>query len=274
MYEYPIYLIFSGHPLFLDKILPLLAIKISLDASMEKFWIGFLSAATLLTFYHYFSIPLQVESFYTQCSPDRDNLCLYGQSDGTWEVALPCEEVPPELPEPALGVNFARDGMKRSDWLSLVAVHSDSWLMAVAFYNGARLDQEGRRQLFNDINSLPTCFEIVSGRASTKPVGVGAAQVNKRGSVGNNSGKRQRVGGSSRYKEEEEDEEEEEEEDGAGNGGDGDDCPNCGRQYRTGEFWIACDICDRWFDGKCVNMNQAKADRQPDWKCPGCVRGR
>ena len=24
------------------------------------------------------------------------------------EVTLPCEEVPPELPEPALGINFAR----------------------------------------------------------------------------------------------------------------------------------------------------------------------
>lgn len=42
-----------------------------------------------------------------------------------------------------------RDGMTRSDWLSLVAVHSDSWLMAVAVYNAARLNANGRRQLFN-----------------------------------------------------------------------------------------------------------------------------
>ena len=34
-----------------------------------------------------------------------------GNSDGTWKVGLPVEEVPPELPEPALGINFARDGM-------------------------------------------------------------------------------------------------------------------------------------------------------------------
>jgi len=27
---------------------------------------------------------------------------------------LPAEEVPPELPEPALGINFARDGMQVS----------------------------------------------------------------------------------------------------------------------------------------------------------------
>ncbi|KAL2337413.1 hypothetical protein Fmac_011859 [Flemingia macrophylla] len=48
------------------------------------------------------------------------------------------EEVPPELPEPALGINFARDGMQEKDWFSLVTVHNDSWLLAVAFYFGAR----------------------------------------------------------------------------------------------------------------------------------------
>ena len=40
---------------------------------------------------------------------------------------------------------------------------------------------------------------------------------------------------------------------------------------RRGEFWIQCDYCDRWFDGKCVQMNEAKAERQKDWRCPFCV---
>lgn len=72
-----------------------------------------------------------VEKFWHECDPSKENLCLYGacarpngprigglrrehsagQADGTWRVGLPVEEVPPELPEPALGVNFARDGM-------------------------------------------------------------------------------------------------------------------------------------------------------------------
>lgn len=54
---------------------------------------------------------VQVEKLYAQCDPERDNLCLYGLPDGTWAVDLPAEEVPPEIPEPALGINFARDGM-------------------------------------------------------------------------------------------------------------------------------------------------------------------
>lgn len=69
---------------------------------------------------------------------EKENLCLFGLPTEQWEVNLPAEEVPPELPEPALGINFARDGMQEKDWLALVAVHSDAWLLSVAFYFGAR----------------------------------------------------------------------------------------------------------------------------------------
>ena len=49
-----------------------------------------------------------VEKLYGECNPERENLCLYGMPDGGWAVDLPAEEVPPELPEPTLGINFAR----------------------------------------------------------------------------------------------------------------------------------------------------------------------
>lgn len=119
-----------------------------------------------------------VDQFYQCCDPERENLCLYGNQDGTWEVALPAEEVPPEMPEPSLGINFARNGMQvrqkpfvslsldllsreqpdhvyslqRKDWLALVAVHSDTWLLAVAFYNGARLNKAGRYSLITALS--------------------------------------------------------------------------------------------------------------------------
>jgi hypothetical protein len=106
-----------------------------------------------------------VDKFYTLCDPDRENLCLYGEADGIWKVDLPEEEVPPELPEPVLGINFARDGMQRKDWIALIAVHSDAWLMAVAYYYGAKLDKEGRLKLFKQINAMPTVYETVTGKA-------------------------------------------------------------------------------------------------------------
>jgi hypothetical protein len=250
------------------------------------------------------------DRFYELANPERENLCLYGNPDGTWEVDLPAEEVPPELPEPALGINFARDGMQRPDWLALVAVHADTWLMAVAFYNGARLNRPGRDRLFSLINELPTCYEIVSGRSPdvgdgqaglcAPSSGMMAATTGAGGGGGATGGggrgtKRSGGGGATAS--------------GGGGGGggrsgkaargdatasaaarnaagtngngaaaaaeyadgEGDPCPRCGRIYRVGEFWIACDACDVWYDGDCVGMTAAKAQRLGTWKCPKCA---
>jgi hypothetical protein len=160
------------------------------------------------------ALTTDVDRLVEQCDPARENLCLYGYADGNWAVELPVEEVPPEVPEPALGINFARDGLQRQDWLALVAVHSDSWLLSLAFYKAARFNREQRcaakvappplqcttrapalatapartapagvrpspwhaptrpqnprprrEELFHLINTLPTCYEVVSGRA-------------------------------------------------------------------------------------------------------------
>ncbi|CAN6563738.1 unnamed protein product [Malus baccata var. baccata] len=94
------------------------------------------------------ALTTDVERFYQQCDPEKENLCLYGFPNEEWEVNLPAEEVPPELPEPALGINFARDGMQERDWLSLVAVHSDAWLLSVAFYFGARFGFDKTERLW------------------------------------------------------------------------------------------------------------------------------
>ncbi|XVF03844.1 hypothetical protein REPUB_Repub05bG0028000 [Reevesia pubescens] len=55
--------------------------------------------------------------------------------------------------------------MQEKDWLSLVAVHNDSWLLAVAFYFGARsgFGKNERKRLFQMINDLPTIFEVLTG---------------------------------------------------------------------------------------------------------------
>ncbi|KAI7992260.1 hypothetical protein LOK49_LG12G00699 [Camellia lanceoleosa] len=114
-----------------------------LDADRVCFRIPTRSGTSLLA-------PL-IDAFSPQFSPppEKENLCLYGFPTEQWEVNLPAEEVPPELPEPALSIYFARDGMQEKDWLALVAVHSDAWLLAVAFYFGARFgfDKADRENL-------------------------------------------------------------------------------------------------------------------------------
>ncbi|KAK8551528.1 hypothetical protein V6N12_040164 [Hibiscus sabdariffa] len=217
------------------------------------------------------ALTTDVDKFYQQCDPEKENLCLYGLPNETWEVNLPVEEVPPELPEPALGINFARDGMQEKDWLSLVAVHSDSWLLSVAFYFGARFGfgKNERKRLFLMINDLPSIFEVVTGNA--KPSKDQSANHNSSGKSKSSAKSRQsepqskmvKVSQPSKDEDESGEEEEEDDEQGA-------TCGACGDSYGTDEFWICCDICERWFHGKCVKITPAKAEHIKQYKCPSC----
>lgn len=47
-------------------------------------------------------------------------------------------------------------------------------------------------------------------------------------------------------------------------------CGTCGGNYNGDEFWIGCDICERWFHGKCVKITPAKAESIKQYKCPNC----
>ncbi|CAM6116425.1 unnamed protein product [Calypogeia fissa] len=216
-----------------------------------------------------------VEEFFLQCDPEKENLCLYGFPDEAWEVNLPSEEVPPELPEPALGINFARDGMLRKDWLSLVAVHSDAWLLAVSYFYGARLDKNERKRLFNMINELPTVFDVVTGKKPVKEkTSVINSGANRAKSTGSKMGRAAEVQAKPSKpappppKEEEETLEDDDEEHGDTF------CGSCGGNYTADEFWIGCDSCEKWFHGKCVKITPARAEHIKHYKCPSCSNKR
>ncbi|XP_042043685.1 PHD finger protein ALFIN-LIKE 9-like [Salvia splendens] len=116
------------------------------------------------------ALTIDAKEFIRQCDPDKANLCLFGLPNGQWKIDLPPEKVPPDLPEPALGINFARDGMQEKDWLAYVAIHSDAWLLSLASYFGARcyFDKTDRKCLFDMINDLPTVLEVVIQYAKHK----------------------------------------------------------------------------------------------------------
>lgn len=211
------------------------------------------------------ALTIDVEAFYQQCDPEKDNLCLYGYPDETWEVNWPAEEVPPELPEPALGINFSRDGLDRRDWLSLVAVHSDVWLLAVSSFYAARFDKNERKRLFNMMNDLPTTLELVSGRKQVKE-----KSALSNGNKTKSSGKMGKVSKhapapAATLKEEEDTGEDEDEEHGDTF------CGICGGPYTADEFWIACDVCEKWYHGKCVKITPARAENIKEYKCPPCL---
>ena len=51
-------------------------------------------------------------------------------------------------------------------------------------------------------------------------------------------------------------------------------CGACGDNYAHDEFWICCDVCEKWFHGKCVKITPAKAEHIKQYKCPGCSNKR
>ncbi|KAF3546990.1 hypothetical protein DY000_02007811 [Brassica cretica] len=229
-----------------------------------------------------------VGEFYQQCDPEKENLCLYGLPNEQWEVNLPAEEVPPELPEPALGINFARDGLSEKEWLSLVAIHSDTWLLSVSFYFGSRFafDKADRKRLFDMINGVPTIFEVVTGNMK-KQTKEKSSAANRNGNLSKSDSKvvfRCRLiyifclqmqissDGKAMQANNEEDGSEEEDEDEHGETL----CGACGDGDGTGtdDFWICCDVCEVWFHGKCVKITPARAEHIKQYKCPACSNKR
>lgn len=121
------------------------------------------------------------------------------------------------------------------------------------------------------INDLPTIFEVVTGNVK---------QPKDQSGAHNNSSKSKSSGKHSRQtesqtkgvkmsppppKDDDESGEEEEEDDEQGA-----TCGACGDNYGADEFWICCDVCERWFHGKCVKITPAKAEHIKQYKCPGC----
>ncbi|XP_009596494.1 PHD finger protein ALFIN-LIKE 4-like [Nicotiana tomentosiformis] len=228
------------------------------------------------------ALTTEVEEFFKQCDPEKENLCLFGLPNEQWEVNMPAEEVPPELPEPVLGINFARDGMQEKEWLSLVAVHSDAWLLSVAFFYAARFgfDKSDRKRLFNMINDLPTVYEVVTG-ATKKQQKEKSTVSNHRSNKSKPNSKKKAAESQGKFTKllQKYEEEEEEEEEGLDEKEDEEVqgetlCGACGEKYAEDEFWICCDICEMWFHGKCVKITPARAEFIKQYKCPPCSNKR
>ncbi|XP_019190546.1 PREDICTED: PHD finger protein ALFIN-LIKE 4-like [Ipomoea nil] len=98
-------------------------------------------------------------------------LCLIGHPGERWEVNIAEEEMHVVLPQPLRGINFGRDRMDKREWLTMLALHSDTWLLRVAFNFSSRFrhDKADRSRLFDMINELPTILEVVSGKAVEPP---------------------------------------------------------------------------------------------------------
>lgn len=198
----------------------------------------------------------------------KENLCLYGYAGEIWEVSLPAEEVPSELPEPVLGINFARDGLITKEWTTLVATHSDSWVISVAFFFASRFgfNEDDRERLFNMINRDPTICEVVNGTANGQVKDKSAISNNNKSKSKSKGGKKKESQAKYSKASQDLDDSDGEDDDEQGETF----CGLCSGKYRRDEFWIACDVCETWYHGWCVKITQAKAKHIKSYKCHSC----
>ncbi|OMO91720.1 Zinc finger, PHD-type [Corchorus olitorius] len=130
------------------------------------------------------------------------------------------------------------------------------------------------KRLFTLINDLPTIFEVVSGSAK-KPAKEKSSVSNHSSNKSKSSSKARGAEAAAKYSKsmQAKDEEgglDEEEEDEHGETL----CGACGEHYASDEFWICCDICEKWFHGKCVKITPARAEHIKQYKCPSCSNKR
>ncbi|KAG9159960.1 hypothetical protein Leryth_005705 [Lithospermum erythrorhizon] len=152
--------------------------------------------------------------------------------------------------------------MMKEDWLSLVAVHSDSWLLSVVFYNGTRVGfkKTERDKIFNMISDLPTVFEVLSESLEQAKEQKSNKKRSRNGNKSQECEPLDKVVNKSGY------------EDTKGNKDEEQDatCGVCGEIDSSDEFWIMCDTCERWFHGQCVKITPAKAKNMKDYECADC----
>ncbi|PVH62493.1 hypothetical protein PAHAL_3G308000 [Panicum hallii] len=187
--------------------------------------------------------------FSRECNAGSETLYLYGNSDGSWELRPPKLLIPPGQPDPRmLGVKLVRGDMKHPKWLRHIAMHCDAWLIRISFFLGANLGTRARQRLCAMINSLQTVNEKVAASDTYHHI-CHLEKMSYRLVVAQN--------------EEIEDEDE-------GCGTEPTICGSCGNRYHTNGFWICCDVCDRWFHGKCVKVTAAQAEHIDKYECPEC----
>ncbi|XP_065026642.1 PHD finger protein ALFIN-LIKE 8 isoform X3 [Musa acuminata AAA Group] len=126
------------------------------------------------------------------------------------------------------------------------------------------------KRLFHMINGLPTIYEVVTGtsRKQSKERTNNSSKSNKSGLK--NSRQSESYTKASKMPPPKE---------GAGSEGEDNEdmeehgntlCGACGDNYANDEFWICCDVCEKWYHGKCVKITPARAEHIKQYKCPGC----
>ncbi|CAL5094592.1 unnamed protein product [Urochloa decumbens] len=177
---------------------------------------------------------------FRKCNPRMEPLCLYGNTNGSWEVLPPKLFAPSGQPEPKLGINLVREKMRRLNWLQYISGHSDAWLIRISFFHAADLEARERQRLFSMISMLPTVQETFITSETYR-----------------------RIRDQENMIDESKDEDE-------GCGSYPTVCARCGDRYHANGFWVRCTLCKCWSHGKCVKVKFFQEEVIRNFECPEC----
>ncbi|CAL4900363.1 unnamed protein product [Urochloa decumbens] len=169
-------------------------------------------------------------------------LCLYGNTNGSWEVLPPKLFAPSGQPEPKLGVNLVRDKMRRLNWLQYISSqsHSDAWLIRISFFHAADLEVRERQRLFTMISMLPTVLEMFTASETYRRICDQENMINVSKDEDEGCGSYPTI------------------------------CASCGDQYHANGFWVRCTLCKCWSHGKCVKVKFCQEELIRNFECPEC----
>ncbi|CAN6342268.1 unnamed protein product [Urochloa humidicola] len=177
---------------------------------------------------------------FRKCNPRMEPLCLYGNTDGSWEVLPRKLFAPSGLPEPKLGINMVRDKMRRLKWLQHISGHSDAWLIGISFFHAANLEARERQRLFSMISMLPTVQETFVASETYRHI------CHQDNMIDENK------------------------DDDEGCGPNPTVCASCGDRYHANGFWVRCTQCKCWSHGKCVKVKFCQQELIKNFECPEC----
>eukprot|EP00793_Prasinoderma_coloniale_P001898 PRCOL_00007261-RA len=240
------------------------------------------------------ALTTEVSALKAACGDQSRVLCLFAHDDGRWTVDEPSPQVPPDLPEPVLGINLVLPAMHEANWLDFLAAHSEAWLLSTAMFRAAQCrppcGKDERRALFHAINGGPSLVDEVRRANGTMPAAPPQQQAGGAGAAaagGDSAAGEGKVGGGKAAKQSKkaskeksaaaklrkaaEQQQEEarkinpnaridpEEEWWFDPTRNENTCRVCRKIYRKGEFWICCDKCEAWFHGSCVGMTEERS---------------
>ena len=96
---------------------------------------------------------------------------LHVTANGVWQILPEVQALPSRLPLPSSGINLAFDDLPESEWLHLLALHSDAWLAARAIYmaHALHLPRSDRQSLARAILAEPPLYKLAERWAPPAP---------------------------------------------------------------------------------------------------------